>query len=175
MGGLPLLHEGRTRSVRYFMTHRHIPSLTIYAAALVLAVSLPLSAEGSSCTAEHILPDNEKQIGVGTASAEYDGVTTVKGDQKIYIKLKNVNVLGVAYSLSIATNSTPENEICTYQALLPPQTSAILSGALFAEPPIGWKVTVSVQSDAGVISYSLYSLSGSAATSLKKQKSTKDK
>jgi hypothetical protein len=124
---------------------------------------------------EQTIPSGQKQIGSGTATAEYDGVTTAKGDQKVYLQLKNANVLGVGYSISLAQDTIPVNEICSYQALLPPQTSVILSGALFAQPPIGWKATVSVQSDAGVITYTLYSASGAATSSVKKKKALKDK
>lgn len=87
-------------------------------------------------------------------------MTTVKGDQAVYVKVTNQNVLGVSYTVTIAQNTTPTNEICSYSAILLPKTSVILSGALFAEPPIGWKITVSVgdESDAGVLTYVIYSL-----------------
>jgi hypothetical protein len=87
-------------------------------------------------------------------------VTTVKGDQAVYVKVTNQNVLGVSYTVTIAQNTTPTNEICSYSAILLPKTSVILSGALFREPPIGWKITVSVgdESDAGVLTYVIYSL-----------------
>jgi hypothetical protein len=148
---------------------RRICLLAITIAAITL--SHTTLARASTCTVEQAIPSGQKQIGAGTATAEYDGVTTAKGDQKVYLQLKNANVLGVQYSISLATDTTPVNEICSYQALLPPQTSVILSGALFAEPPIGWKTTVSVQSDAGVVTYTLYSASGAATSNNKVRKS----
>jgi hypothetical protein len=126
---------------------------------LLLAIS-PLAAHATNCTVAATLPKNQQQIGSGSAIAGNDGVTTVKGDQAVYVKVTNQNVLGVSYTVTIAQNTIPTNDICSYSAILLPKTSVILSGALFGEPPIGWKITVSVgdESDAGVLTYVIYSL-----------------
>ena len=42
----------------------------------------------------------------------------------------------------VAEDTTPLVTNCTYKALLPPRTSAVIWGALFAEPPIEWKITL---------------------------------
>ena len=68
-------------------------------------------------------------------------------------------MLGVAYELTISPNSTPDTTICSYKAILAPRASAILWGSRFGEPPLGWKVNVSVgsESDTGVLGYAVYS------------------
>ncbi len=131
-----------------------------YLLGLFLLAISPLAAHATNCTIAASLPPNQQQIGSGSAIAGTDGVTTVKGDQAVYVKVTNQNVLGVSYTVTIAQNTTPTNEICSYSAILLPRTSVILSGALFGEPPIGWKITVSVgdESDAGVLTYVIYSL-----------------
>ena len=128
--------------------------------AIFLLVFAPLGANAANCTVETALPQNQQQIGSGSAIAGRDGVTTAKGDQVVYVKVTNQNVLGVSYTVSIAPDATPPTEICSYSAILLPKTTVILSGALFAQPPIGWKVTVSVgdESDAGVLTYTVHSL-----------------
>ena len=145
------------------MKHGFVIVLLLYAANL---------AHGDTCQAASSLPDGQTKIGSGSATVHYDGITTAKGGQAVYVKIKNENVLGVAYELTIVENVSPGVEICTYKALLPPRTSAILSGALFADPPIPWKVTVSVgeQSDAGVLTYEVYSQTDSKNTSKNKSK-----
>ena len=134
---------------------------------LLLFSLVPGAVFASSCTVETSIPASQKQIGTGSATADYDGNTTVVGDQKVYVKVTNRNVLGVSYAVTIAQNTTPLNVICSYNALLPPQTSVILSGALFADPPIGWKITVAVgsESDAGVLTYTVHSAVPPTSTS----------
>jgi hypothetical protein len=114
---------------------------------------------GQTCQTAATIPAEQKKLGGGTATVHYDGVTKVKGGQGIYVKVKNENILGVSYILTIVEDTIPEGPNCTYKALLPPHRSVILSGSLFAEPPIGWKVTVAVgeESDAGVLTYEIYS------------------
>lgn len=128
-------------------------------AIILLAIS-PSTGHATNCTIAASLPTNQQQIGSGSAIAGSDGVTTVKGDQAVYVNVTNQNVLGVSYTVTIAQNTIPTNEICFYSAILLPKTSVILSGALFGEPPIGWKITVSVgdESDAGVLTYVIYSV-----------------
>jgi hypothetical protein len=114
-----------------------------------------------NCQTAASIPASHKKLGGGSATVHYDGTTTVKGGQSVYVKIKNENALGVSYTLTISLNATPEVPNCTYKALLPPRASAILFGSLFADPPIGWKVTVGVgeESDAGVLTYEIYSAS----------------
>jgi len=121
-------------------------------------------AYSTNCNIETVIPQNQQQIGTGSAIAGRDGVTAARGDQAVYVKETNQNVLGVSYKVTIAQNTTPTNEICSYSAILLPKTSVILSGSLFAQPPIGWKVTVSVgdESDAGVLTYTIHSRKQSA-------------
>lgn len=112
-----------------------------------------------NCQTAASIPAGQTKLGGGSATAHYDGTTSVKGGQAVYVKLKNENVLGVSYELTVALDATPVVANCTYKAILPPKTTAILSGAIFAEPPIAWKVTVAVgsESDAGVLTYEVYS------------------
>jgi hypothetical protein len=133
----------------------------------ILTLLVPGLAAASTCTVETSIPANQHQVGAGSATADYDGNTSVTGDQKVYAKLTNRNLLGVFYTVTIAQNTTSTNVICSYNALLPPQTSAILSGALFADPPIGWKITVSIgsESDSGVLTYTIHSLAQSPSNS----------
>lgn len=130
------------------------------------AMMSTVRAQASNCNVEATVPANQVQIGTGSATAGSDGVTTARGDQKIFVRVKNVNVLGVSYTVTIARNSTPVDVICTYSAILLPQTLVILSGAVFATPPVGWKITVSVgdESDAGVLTYGLFSLKQPASS-----------
>lgn len=111
------------------------------------------------CETPSSIPTGHKKLGGGSATVHYDGTARFKGGQSVYVKIKNENVLGVSYTLTIAPDATPEVPTCTYKASLPPRTTAILSGALFGEPPISWKVTVAVgdESDAGVLTYEVYS------------------
>jgi hypothetical protein len=117
------------------------------------------------CQIENSIPSNLKIVGLGSATAETEGATSVKGGQGVYVKIKNVNVLGVSYNLTIEQDTTPPIPICTFKALLLPQKTVILSGALFGNPPIGWKISVAVgeESDAGVLTYDVYSQAGAAA------------
>jgi hypothetical protein len=133
---------------------------SLYLGLVLLLIILSIRAHASNCTVQSSIPTKQQQIGTGSATAGSDGVTTVNGDQAIYVKLKNANILGVSYTVTIARNSTPTDVICSYTAILPPQGSVILSGAVFAPPPIGWKITVSVgdESDAGVLAYGVFSL-----------------
>src|ERR1041385_2417007 len=140
------------------------------------AMMSPLPASTPpACQAVSSLPSGESRIGGGSATVNSEGVTTASGGQAVYVKVKNANVLGVAYTLTIARDVTPGSEVCTYGALLPPGSSAILSGAFFADPPIGWKITVAVaeQSDAGVLTYDVYSQTGSSRNSRKQSKRQK--
>lgn len=123
-------------------------------------------ANAANCSVEQSVPSNQSQIGAGSATAGSDGVTMVTGDQAVYVQIKNVNVLGAAYTVTIARNTTPVDVICTYTAILLPQTSVIVSGAVFASPPVGWKITVSVgdESDAAVLTYTVFSLSQSVTS-----------
>jgi hypothetical protein len=111
------------------------------------------------CQTATSIPDGQKKLGGGTATADYDGTTEVQGGQAVYVRIKNDNALGVSYYLTIVYNASPPVSNCTYKALLPPQTSAILSGSLFKDPPIAWKITVAVgpESDAGTLTYEVYS------------------
>ena len=112
-----------------------------------------------SCQVATSIPSDLKSVGSGSATAERDGVTTIRGGQAVYVRIKNANVLGVVYKLTIEQNTSPAVPNCTYKAILPPGTSVILWGSLFAEPPIGWKITVAVgeESDAGVLTYEVFS------------------
>jgi hypothetical protein len=112
-----------------------------------------------NCQAEDSVPAGQKRLGGGSATADYDGITKVKGGQSVHVKIKNENLVGVSYSIKVVADGSPEVPICTYKALLPARTSAILSGAQFADPPISWKVVVSVgsESDAGVLTYEVFS------------------
>jgi hypothetical protein len=116
-------------------------------------------AFAQTCETAKSIPTGHDKLGGGSATADYDGITKVKGGQSVYVKIKNENVLGVSYTLTIVEDTSPENPICTYKAILPPHGSVILYGALFAEPPIAWKITVAVgpESDAGVLTYEVYS------------------
>jgi hypothetical protein len=112
-----------------------------------------------NCDSPSSIPTGHKKLGSGSATVHYDGTTRLKGGQSVYVKIKNDNVLGVSYTLTISPDAKPEAPVCTYKALIPPRTTVILSGALFAEPPISWKITVAVgdESDAGVLTYEVYS------------------
>ena len=125
-----------------------------------------------NCQVATSIPADLQKVGSGSATAQTDGVTTVRGGQAVYVSIKNVNVLGVAYNLTIEQDTTPPVPNCAYKALLPPQTSVILWGAIFADPPISWKITVSVgeESDAGVLTYEIYSQAGGANNRNKKKK-----
>jgi CDP-diacylglycerol pyrophosphatase len=127
---------------------------------LVAVVFSAGPAQAANCNVEQNIPANQQQIGSGSATAGSDGDTTVTGDQAVYVQVKNVNVLGASYTVTIARDTTPVDVICSYTAILLPQTSVILSGAVFASPPIGWKITVSVgdESDAAVLTYTVSSL-----------------
>jgi hypothetical protein len=147
---------------------------SIKATVFVLFVCFSRIATASMCDVAKAIPTGQQQIGSGTATADYDGVTTVKGDQRVYLKLTNQNLLGVSYTVTIAQDTIPSNAICTYSAILLPRATVILSGSLFAEPPIGWKTTVSIgsESDAGVLTYILYSAASTSRSSSSKQPGT---
>jgi hypothetical protein len=111
------------------------------------------------CQTVTSIPPGQKKLSGGTATADYDGTTEVQGGQTVFVKIKNENVLGVSYSLTIVYKGVPPVPNCTYKALLPPRASAILSGSLFNDPPVAWRVTVAVgsESDAGTLAYEIYS------------------
>lgn len=131
----------------------------------VLAILITLSAIGGSalaqnCETANSVPADHRRLGSGSATVDYKGITLVKGGQSVYVKIKNENLLGVSYVLTIEEDVKPPSTNCTYKAVLPPRTTVILSGALFANPPISWKVTVEIgdESDAGVLTYDVYSV-----------------
>ncbi|WP_348261770.1 hypothetical protein P8935_18445 [Telmatobacter sp. DSM 110680] len=135
-----------------------LPIERIVLITLLAAVSVgfsPSKALASTCEVEKTIPQNQVVNGSGSATAEYDGVTSVNSGQGIYVTLPNQNLLGVSYELTVAENSNPDKEICTDKAISLPKTSVPLSGAIFGEPPIGWKVAVAIgaESDGGVITY----------------------
>ncbi len=129
-------------------------------AMLIIAGSVGGTALAQSCETASAVPADHQKVGSGSATVDYKGTTPVKGGQSVYVKIKNANVLGVSYVLTIEEDVRPPVTICTYNALLPPQATVVLSGALFAEPPISWKVTVEIgdESDAGVLTYDVYSV-----------------
>jgi hypothetical protein len=112
-----------------------------------------------NCQTASSIPSDLAKVASGTATADYDGTSSIKGGQAVYVRVKNENALGVSYEVVVAEDTKPVVTNCTYKALLPPKTSAVIWGALFAEPPVGWKITVSVgpESDAGVLGYEVYS------------------
>jgi hypothetical protein len=122
------------------------------------------TALADSCQTATAIPSNLQRLGSGSATGHFDGETTVNGGQAVYVKVKNENVLGVSVAVTIARNTQPPYTICTYNALLPPRTSGIYYGTFFAEPPIGWKITVAVgsESDAGVLTYEVFSAAASS-------------
>jgi hypothetical protein len=125
----------------------------------LLVVGAAIASFAGTCEVASNIPSEMSKVGAGSATAHYDGITSVKGGQAAYVKIKNENALGVSYELTVAQDSKPTNVICTYKALLTPKTSVILWGSLFAEPPVAWKITVGVgpESDAGVLTYEVYS------------------
>jgi len=126
---------------------------------LLGGTSAGICAHAQNCTAVAAVPADQSDLGGGTATAHYDGTTTFSGGQAAYVSIKNENVLGVAYELTIARNTTPGSEVCKYKAILPPRTHVVLWGSFVGEPPLGWKITVAVgsESDAGVLTYRVYS------------------
>jgi hypothetical protein len=112
-----------------------------------------------NCQNASSVPADQVKVAAGTATAHYEGTTTFRGGQAVYVKVKNENVLGVSYELKIVRDLTPEVIECTYKAILLPKATAILWDATFAQPPVSWKVSVAVgeESDAGVLTYQAYS------------------
>ena len=117
-------------------------------------------AFAQTCEVASSIPSEHKKLGSGSATVHYDGTARIKGGQAVYVKIKNENVLGVSYTLTIEEDSNPPVANCSYKAILPPKAAMILSGALFADPPIAWKITVAVgdESDAGVLTFEVYSM-----------------
>jgi len=126
---------------------------------LVLGWVAYIPTFAQNCQTASSVPSDQPKVGGGTATSDYDGTTKFKGGQAVYVKVTNANVLGVTYELTIAHDTTPGVVVCTYKAVLTPKASSVLWGALFAEPPIRWKVTVAIgsESDAGVLTYEVYS------------------
>jgi hypothetical protein len=112
-----------------------------------------------SCTVEKSIPAKHPKVGSGSATIGSDGITVIKGGQAVYVAIRNNNVLGVAYVLTIERDTKPPSAKCSYNALLPPRGGVILSNSLFAKTPLSWRVSVSVgdESDAGVLTYMVYS------------------
>jgi hypothetical protein len=118
-----------------------------------------LPAFSQTCETATSIPSGLKKLGAGSSTVDYESNTAVKGGQSVYVKIKNENVLGVSYILTIREDAKPGRTNCSYKAILPPRTSVILYGAVFANPPIAWKVTVAIgsESSAGVLTYEVYS------------------
>jgi hypothetical protein len=129
-------------------------------AILVIAGGVGPTALAQSCEVAKSVPADHRSLGSGSATVHYKGTTSVRGGQSVYVKIKNENVLGVSYILTIENDIQPPVTICTYNAVLPPRATVLLSGALFADPPVSWKVTVEIgdESDAGVLTYDVYSV-----------------
>jgi hypothetical protein len=125
----------------------------------LLLAGYSASTLAQSCATSSSIPSGHKKLGGGSATVHYDGTARVKGGQAVYVKIKNENVLGVSYILTVEEDGKPPVANCSYKAILLPKTTVILSGALFTEPPIAWKVTVAVgdESDAGVLTFEVYS------------------
>src|SRR5260370_24524847 len=97
-----------------------------------------------SCQIETSVPARMRKVGSGSATVHYDGKAEVKGGQKIFVRIRNENLLGASYILTIADNSTPPSAPCNYKAILPPKTTVLLSDSLFAKTPIGWRTNLSI-------------------------------
>lgn len=128
-------------------------------ALILFTISIGMAAHAQNCETASSVPSGHKLMGSGSATVHYDGETKIKGGQAVYVKIKNENVLGVSYQLTIAQDTSPTVVVCSYKALIPSQKIVILWTAIFADLPIGWKITVSVgeESDASVITYEVYS------------------
>jgi|SRR5579864_3382231 len=137
---------------RRFVMERIFYALAFWGCSTALSVA-------QNCEVATAIPQNQTRVASGSATVHYDGTSKLKGGQAVYVKIKNENVLGVSYLLNVSQDTSPEVSICTYKAVLLPKTSVILWGAVFANPPISWKVTVTVgeESDAGALTYEVYS------------------
>src|SRR5215472_11298865 len=122
---------------------------------LFLGTCSTIATYAQNCQTATSIPSDSKSLGGGSATVQYDGTTKIKGGQSVYVQIKNENVLGVSYTLSIEKDDKPPITSCTYKALIPPRASVILWGSLFDDPPITWNITVSIgdESDAGVLTY----------------------
>lgn len=125
----------------------------------LVALSIPGLMQGQSCTVEKAVPPKHPQVGSGSATVGSDGRSSVTGGQAVYVAIKNNNVLGVSYNLRIEHASHPPSASCSYNAVLVPHGTVILSNSLFADTPIKWNVYVSVgdESSAGVLTFTVYS------------------
>lgn len=92
--------------------------------------------------------DNLKRHSSGTWNANTD--FKIEGGQSIKFMVKNVNVLGT--TLTISTNhGDPISKIIL------PQSTASFQFYVFGEEPTPWNVSVSTNSDAFIVAWTLYS------------------
>jgi hypothetical protein len=73
----------------------------------------------------------------------------IGGGQKIRFEVKNLNVLGT--TLTIETTRGSDSKIIL------PQSTAIFEFTVFGSEPTPWKISISSNSDAFIVGWTLYS------------------
>jgi hypothetical protein len=119
-------------------------SLQLLFFVLVAGVSFGFS---QTCQTVSAVPAGQLKMGGGKLILEADAVVSIKGGQAVYAKISNDNATGASYwvVMEILDESTKRYMTnCTYKAIVAPNTSAVVRGSTSAEPPIPWRVSVTL-------------------------------
>lgn len=73
-----------------------------------------------------------------------------QGGQGMHYKIKNINILGT--TITIDSNLDGSKSV-----IIPPQATVDIQFSCFGVEPLGWKFDISTDSDAFIVTWSLYS------------------
>ena len=117
---------------------------------------------GGDCELNELVDNNETQKGKNNdksksglhtyMSGSWNHDTNIKADlgQAVYIKVRNVNVLGTTISISSSLGDVQE-------AVLLPYKEYAFRFATFVEEPFPWEFDISTSSDAFIVNYTIES------------------
>jgi len=100
-----------------------------------------------NCQTSSAVPAGQTKLGSGRVILDNDGVVPVNGGREVYTKIKNQSDDNLSYWVAVEvyrqeTKSYATN--CLYRATLAPYTSVVVLGSSSAEPPVPWRVSVTI-------------------------------
>jgi hypothetical protein len=114
---------------------------------LVAGVSFCFS---QNCQTAPAVPAGQLKLASGELIQEHDGVASVNGGQAVYAKIKNANQADLSYWVAVEVLSADTKRYetnCRYEGKLAPNTSDVVLGSSSVEPPVQWRVSVTLGPD----------------------------
>jgi len=113
---------------------------------LIAGVSFGASQK---CQTASAVPADQLKLASGKVILDNDGVAPLSGGQSVYVKLTNRSRTEIPVSywimIEILQEETKKYETnCLYQGVVAPNTNAVVWGSSSAEPPVPWRVSVTM-------------------------------